>query len=106
MKSAYDNDVTNNDEDGDEEEEPVEIEYDCKLQFEHQSLEGILCISFVYFWIFAKFGVFSYNDWINYHLGVFCFLISDYQPFSNVNYFVFERFAIPFLQGTNKGTIL
>jgi len=39
-KSTFDNDEDEDDDDVDEEEDPVETEFDCKLQFEHQSLEG------------------------------------------------------------------
>ena len=37
-KSTFDNDE---EEEDDDEEDPVETEFDCKLQFEHQSLEGM-----------------------------------------------------------------
>ena len=37
-KLTFDNDE---EEEDDDEEDPVETEFDCKLQFEHQSLEGM-----------------------------------------------------------------
>ena len=43
-KSTFDNDE---EEEDDDEENPVETEFDCKLQFEHQSLEGLYFVAVV-----------------------------------------------------------